>query len=186
MTNGMQLSIRHAAVSAGLGEFGYNGIVLSPEFGPRNRFGVILTTLELEPDPLYNGPALCNKCGVCWKACPTGAIAEPGTAEPARATLGDKVCEYVALNFQKCTKGVLGMNKALGGKEDYLTELEPTQADIAEASKKMPIESGGLSHSNAWNCGKCLTYCPTGNWHDKFVKNGLTKGAAAAFVDEKV
>ena len=52
MTNGMQISIRHAAVAAGLGQFGYMSIVLTPEHGPRARFGVILTTLELQPDPM--------------------------------------------------------------------------------------------------------------------------------------
>jgi epoxyqueuosine reductase QueG len=186
MTNGMQLSIRHAAVSAGLGEFGYLGIVLTPDFGPRNRFGVILTTLELQPDPLYDGPALCDKCGICARVCPTGAIAEPGTGETSRATVGEKEYEYVALNFPKCTKGILAMNKALGGKEDYLTELEPTYADIAEASKKMPIESNGLSHANSWQCGRCLAYCPAGNWNERFRDTGLTKGAAAAFFADKV
>ena len=60
MTNGRQVSIRHCAVAAGLGEFGWMSIVLTPEFGPRNRFGVILTTAEIEPDPLYSGERLCN------------------------------------------------------------------------------------------------------------------------------
>ena len=76
MTNGRQISIRHCAVAAGLGEFGWMSIVLTPEFGPRNRFGVILTTTEIEPDPLYEGPALCDpsKCKICTDVCPTKAI----------------------------------------------------------------------------------------------------------------
>jgi epoxyqueuosine reductase QueG len=47
-------------------------IVLTPEFGPRNRFGVILTTAEIEPDPMYDGPKLCDptKCDICVKSCP--------------------------------------------------------------------------------------------------------------------
>ena len=39
------------------------GIVLTPEYGPRNRFGAILTTAEIEPDPLYSGEKLCHQIG---------------------------------------------------------------------------------------------------------------------------
>jgi epoxyqueuosine reductase len=49
MMPGMSISQRHAAVAAGLGEFGWLSIVLTPKFGPRNRFGAILTTAELKP-----------------------------------------------------------------------------------------------------------------------------------------
>ena len=35
MTNGNQISLRHSAVAAGLGEFGWHSIVLTPEFGSR-------------------------------------------------------------------------------------------------------------------------------------------------------
>ena len=44
-------SHRHAATRAGLGEFGYNNIVLTRQFGPRQRWNSILTEVELEPDP---------------------------------------------------------------------------------------------------------------------------------------
>ena len=70
------LSMRHCAVAAGLGQFGWCSIVLTPEFGPRNRFGGVLTTLKLKPDPMMDGKRLCDyeKCHVCEKVCPTGAI----------------------------------------------------------------------------------------------------------------
>ena len=41
------ISHRHAAVLAGLGVFGRNNLVLTPQFGPRNRFVSILTTAKL-------------------------------------------------------------------------------------------------------------------------------------------
>ena len=186
MTNGAQISIRHAAVAAGLGEFGYMSIVLTPEYGPRNRFGVILTTLELEPDPLYSGEPICTQCTICAKVCPTGALRMPGTHELERVEIGEKICNYTKVNFPKCTKALIAMNKALGGKEDYLLEKEPTMEDLGKASAKMPIESSGLSHSNAWNCGRCLSYCPAGKWNDRFKKSGLSKGAATMFIDDKV
>lgn len=72
-------SQRHAAVRAGLGEFGLNNIVLTPQFGPRVRFGSIITRAEFEPDPLITKKiCLRDKCGgirgpICIEHC-TGAI----------------------------------------------------------------------------------------------------------------
>jgi len=63
-------SHRHAATRAGLGEFGYNNIVLTPQFGPRQRFNSIITDAELEPDPLLSRPlCLRESCRLCLRAC---------------------------------------------------------------------------------------------------------------------
>lgn len=63
-------SHRHAATRAGLGEFGYNNLVLTKEFGPRQRFNSIITDAELVPDPLITEPiCLRDKCNLCLKAC---------------------------------------------------------------------------------------------------------------------
>ena len=68
-------SHRHAATRAGLGEFGYNNLVLTREFGPRQRFNSIVTDAELVPDPLITEPiCLRDKCGLCLKACIMGCI----------------------------------------------------------------------------------------------------------------
>lgn len=73
-TNG-PFSHRHAATRAGLGEFGYNNIVLTPEFGPRQRFNSIITEAELLPDPLITEPiCLRDACRLCLKACYMDAI----------------------------------------------------------------------------------------------------------------
>ena len=63
-------SHRHAATRAGLGEFGYNNLVLTPQFGPRQRFNSIITDAELVPDPLIDHPVcLRDKCNLCRQAC---------------------------------------------------------------------------------------------------------------------
>ena len=68
-------SHRHAATRAGLGEFGYNNIVLTKEYGPRQRFNSIITSAELDPSPLLSTPiCLRDKCGLCLKACHMNAI----------------------------------------------------------------------------------------------------------------
>jgi epoxyqueuosine reductase QueG len=61
-------SHRHAATRAGLGEFGYGNLVLTRQFGPRQRFNSIVTDAELDPDPLVTEP-ICRRCGLCQRAC---------------------------------------------------------------------------------------------------------------------
>lgn len=68
-------SSRLPAVAAGLGEIGWNGMVLTPEYGSRVRFFALVTDAPLVPDQLYAGPQLCKRCFRCVKACPAKAIA---------------------------------------------------------------------------------------------------------------
>lgn len=179
MTNGAQLSLRHAAVAAGLGELGWHGLVITPEFGTRNRFGVVLTTLELEPDPLYEGKPLCDpNCGICTKVCPTGALSLYGEGDPYVASPGGKRTEYCRLDWNKCQLATLALTKKLGGSEDYVTTSEPTAKDIREAQECMPVNEGGLQHHTSHHCGKCLSYCPAGSWGKRFKKTGISKGVA--------
>lgn len=68
-------SQRHAAVLAGLGEFGYNNIVLTLEYGPRIRWNSIITEAEFEYTPLISQRiCLREKCRKCLDACTAGAI----------------------------------------------------------------------------------------------------------------
>ncbi|KKL52705.1 hypothetical protein LCGC14_2282800, partial [marine sediment metagenome] len=63
-------SHRHAATRAGLGEFGYNNLVLTKQFGPRQRFNSIVTDAELTPEPLITEPiCLRDECKLCLVAC---------------------------------------------------------------------------------------------------------------------
>ena len=54
----------YAAVACGLCEIGYSGILLSKEFGSRQRFHMIVTDAELEATPLLT-ESICNRCGKC-------------------------------------------------------------------------------------------------------------------------
>lgn len=63
----------YSGVCAGLGELGWNGLCITPEYGARNRFVSIITDAELTPTPMYNGPKLCDMCGECIRKCPTNA-----------------------------------------------------------------------------------------------------------------
>ncbi len=64
------------AIKAGLGEYGRNQMVLTPEFGPRVRFSKIFTALPLAVDqPVQLGLAsYCHHCTICADACPPKAL----------------------------------------------------------------------------------------------------------------
>lgn len=63
------------AVRAGIGWQGKNSLLLTKRFGSYVFLGIILTTIEFEPDPVL--PDYCGKCNKCIENCPTGAIVEP-------------------------------------------------------------------------------------------------------------
>lgn len=64
------------AIKAGLGEYGRNQMVLTPEFGPRVRFSKVFTEAPLGLDfPRKSGlTAYCEGCDVCATACPVKAL----------------------------------------------------------------------------------------------------------------
>ena len=73
-----QEEVLHAplAVAAGLGELGRNGYVISPDYGPRFRTGVVTTDLPMEIDKPTNNHIqdFCNYCAICSQLCPADAI----------------------------------------------------------------------------------------------------------------
>ncbi len=64
------------AIDAGLGELGRNGLLITPQYGPRVRLCKIFTDLPLEPDkPIEFGVhEFCKKCKLCAKHCEVDAI----------------------------------------------------------------------------------------------------------------
>ena len=67
------LQFRLLAQAAGLGETGLAGLFLTPQFGPRQRFAMLVSDADLEPDAPFT-PHLCDDCGACVKACPLAAL----------------------------------------------------------------------------------------------------------------
>jgi len=64
------------AIDAGLGELGRNGLLITPQYGPRVRLCKIFTDLPLEPDkPIEFGvKEFCKKCKLCSEHCEADAI----------------------------------------------------------------------------------------------------------------
>ncbi|WP_457558745.1 4Fe-4S binding protein [Candidatus Harpocratesius sp.] len=78
------------AVNANIGWIGYQGLVISPEFGPRMRLAAVLTSIENLPftelkdnEHSWIG-SRCEKCKACMRACPGTAILDPKPKEENR------------------------------------------------------------------------------------------------------
>ena len=88
----------YAAVACGLGEIGLNGLFLSPKYGSRQRFHMIITDAELEPSPLFEGH-VCDRCGKCAESCPLGAI---DTEHTTTVTICGKAMEVATIDYELC------------------------------------------------------------------------------------
>jgi len=155
------MSHKHAAVAAGLGEFGWTTLLLTPE-GSQLRLASIITEAELQSSPLYNGPSLCNpkECKfLCARICPMNAIP---VKEAVECRIGEKTFRYGKLDKWSCRWGQHGFTDANLGrknipkpdivtKESYLEALK--QVDPWQAKEQSPI--GRVSF-----CSKCQLGCP--------------------------
>jgi epoxyqueuosine reductase len=89
-------SHRHAAMLAGLGNFGVNNMLLTREYGPRVRFASVFTTADMSYDPVIED-RLCIHCMRCVNMCPSNALDEGDY--PGGLTNKDACTSYsIALN----------------------------------------------------------------------------------------
>ena len=157
--NVADFSHRHAAVAAGLGEFGFNGLLLTPEFGPRQRLVSIITDAPFNPSFMYDGPKLCRPdiCGyACIKACPTTAM-----KGKVSLTIGDKTFEHAKLHGVKC--------KWLYPEKGFRrTKIpmppDPTDEDWQEALRSTKVHRFDVALNQFTfvpHCGACIFSCPS-------------------------
>ncbi len=85
------IDIKRLAISASLGAFGKSGLVVTPQFGPRARFSVVLSDAPIEPDETreFN---FCNGCKKCIEICPRGAISKQFDASACEERNENKRC----------------------------------------------------------------------------------------------
>lgn len=123
----VMIHLRFAAFLCGLGEIGYSKMLLTPQFGPRQRVGIIITDMELEPDPLYpdtDGPQLCNRCMARVRDCPGQAISGTKTI---RTTLAGHEVEWGEIDCKRCAvvfTGGLPTDMSLTPEASYLPGAE--------------------------------------------------------------
>ncbi len=68
------LSLKHAAVRAGLGKIGKNTLLINKQFGNMLWLGAILSNQDVEPDALANYQTCLPNCKICLEACPAKAL----------------------------------------------------------------------------------------------------------------
>lgn len=73
---------RAVAARAGLGWYGKNTNILTPELGSWVLLGAMLVDVELPPTPPSRKS--CGACTRCMVACPTGALIAPGVLDSRR------------------------------------------------------------------------------------------------------
>lgn len=137
----INISVRIAAVLAGLGEMGWSKVFLSEDFGPRQRIGVILTDAELEPDEIRTGH-ICDQCKLCVKDCPGNAIAKN---ESVSFDAAGRHWECGDLNIGKCKLTHFGLNRV-------------TSPHFVKAFPGifLPMEEQGNTWVEGWNFGHSL------------------------------
>ena len=139
------ISLRHAAVAAGLGGFGRHNLVIHPEFGTRVIYGGVLTELTLKPDPPL-AKELCNQCGLCVESCPAKALEEEGKTDQ-----------------MKCLR--VSQPYGIGGLIGYMRRFIGATPEEQKSALRDPLF---LSLYQApfmgfqYTCYQCETVCPAG------------------------
>ena len=121
----------YAAVTAGLTELGWNGLSLSPEYGPRNRFVSIITDAVVEPTPLYRGKALCDMCGDCITNCQAEAFTKEVDGVK-NVRVEDKDNRFANKNLWRCAWSehfALDLDKGLPDKVDEQSIIDAVERD---------------------------------------------------------
>ena len=95
-----------AAHLAGLGQFGKCGIFLTPEFGTRQQFTMILTNAEFEGDELLE-KSICDGCGECAKKCYANAVSLNETEKLDREGFDVEIYNRDKAFCKNCKSGVL-------------------------------------------------------------------------------
>jgi len=100
-------------MQAGLGDLGRNGLLITPEFGPRIRLSKVITNLPLAvDDPIDFGVTeFCSVCKKCAKLCPSQSLSYgERTIEPINISNSRGILKW-PINAETCRKNWGQMNK---------------------------------------------------------------------------
>lgn len=163
-----EISNRHAAVAAGLGEFGYSALVINEKYGTRVRFVTTLTTAEIPPDDMSREQKLCTKCLKCIQACPNQSLKEEYETS---FDMDGTTITYLQVDKHRCHYNIMGMGPGSGGiineppiKKKGRLGHKGYVRSLVRAFRKHPtdvIVQLGMQVSIDWMdyCGRCLHVC---------------------------
>lgn len=138
------LSLKHAAVSAGMGRIGRSNLLLTEEFGPHQRLGGIVTEAPLEAAGARAQDLCLPGCRRCQEACPVGAL-NNGQFEV------DPCFNYWSLGLERT-------------RPRRVTELPPFFTMLYDHWKKrdLLVETGQIFITDVDFCIACMKACPVG------------------------
>jgi epoxyqueuosine reductase QueG len=144
-----RLSTRHLGIEAGLGTFGLEVNILTPEFGPRVYLTGVLTELELEPDhPMTEQVCIGESCSRCLYSCPSDAVLHFGIDKRACATEAQEFGFATILKFW----------------ERFVKSDRDSQRKLLIDRELFGFWQGLLRVVGSFgDCPRCLAVCPVGN-----------------------
>lgn len=97
------LSVKHAAVAAGLGTLGKNTLLLNNQYGNWLTLGAVLTDLDLPSDPPAEKICI-PSCNLCLTNCPVHAIGEKSVIQKKCRlnTYGTNARGFSTVNCNRC------------------------------------------------------------------------------------
>jgi epoxyqueuosine reductase QueG len=131
------ISLKHAAVKAGLGSLGKNTLLINERFGNRLRLGAILTTAPLPADKPLEEPLCIESCRTCVEVCPVAALDGLGGID-----------QYKCL--RKCTSHPLLATA-------FLSQWF-SASDFVNRNFELVTSTLGARYS--YSCCECLLNCP--------------------------
>jgi epoxyqueuosine reductase QueG len=140
------LSLRHAAVAAGLGIFGRHNLVIHPRYGSRLSFTGLLTELPLASDAPVR-EELCDNCNLCVEACPGRALDVEGRTD-------DMKCLRASQPF--------GIGSAFGYIRRLLGKSPEEQLAILKEPRFMSLYQASFIGFQ-YACFNCIAVCPLGD-----------------------
>jgi epoxyqueuosine reductase len=138
------ISLKHAAVSAGMGQIGRSNLLLTPQFGPHQRLGGIVTEVPLEADPYREWNLCISGCTKCEDACPVKALGD------GRYSV-DPCFDYWSMGFERV------MPRRLSEWPAFLAMLRRHSKH-----RDILVETGQLYITDVDFCIECMKACPVG------------------------
>lgn len=131
------VSLKHAAVRAGLGTMGRNTLLASERFGNRLRLAGVLTTAELPAGRPIEGSLCEESCRTCVSVCPVGALDGNG-----------------GINQYKCLK------RSQGHPLLSTAFLSQWFSFSERLNKYFELVTNTLGSRYTYTCSECLIKCP--------------------------